>query len=141
MAVFHDVVLGGQSSRRTDAHGSGQYGASRGSRTHKGIDIVTKEGQAILSPIDGMVVKESRPYKDKPSVTGLLIRGTGEWADYEIKIFYALGLFSGPVKAGQPVAIAQDLTKLYPDITNHVHVEARRSGEVVDPLEAFGRCF
>lgn len=143
MAFFHDIVLGGQSSRQRDSYGSGQFGSSRdgGSRSHHGLDIVARSGQAILSPIDGDVLREAQPYKHKPDVTGLVIRGTGGWAGYEVKIFYALGLFSGPVKAGQPVATAQDLNSTYPGITNHVHMEARKDGQLVDPLEAFGRCF
>src|SRR5947207_4957707 len=73
-----------------DAFGSGQFGVSRnrGARTHKGLDVVTKPREMIFSPID-------------PSVRGIVIKGSGEWSDYKVKIFYAEGLLSGDVVAGQ----------------------------------------
>jgi hypothetical protein len=56
-------------------------------------------------------------------------------------IFYATGLLSGELKAGQHIAFAQNLGRKYPGITNHVHVEVRRGGAVVLPQEIFAQCF
>jgi len=95
----------------------------------------------IFSPIDGTVVREAIPYPKDPTLRGVVIKGSGEWAGYEIKIFYAEGLLSGGVTAGQHIAFAQNLGRKYPGITNHVHVEVRRSGAVVSPQEIFAQCF
>jgi len=137
------AIVHGQKSRVNDKFGSGQFGVSRdhGSRSHQGLDIVTQPREALFAPIDGVLTREAFPYKNDPSLRGIVIKGTGDWGDYEVKIFYADGLLSGAVKAGQAVAFAQDLGKKYPGITNHVHVEVRRNGIVVSPQEIFAQCF
>src|SRR5262249_44317344 len=113
-------------SRRTDAWGSGQYGAGRGGRKHHGLDIVARPAESIHSPIDGDLVREARPYATDRRFTGVVIRGTGSWLGYEVKLFYVDGEFSGPVRAGDVVGHAQDLAVKYPGITNHVHFEVRK---------------
>ena len=51
--------------RGSDDWGSGDYGASRGSRTHRGIDLITEPGDEILSPVKGRVSKIGFPYAPK----------------------------------------------------------------------------
>lgn len=138
---FHSVVEGKMRSRGRDAFGSGQPGASRGSRAHLGIDVIANPMQKILSPIDGNVIREAFPCKDDPSMRGILIRGTGNYIGWEVKLFYVLGLFSGQVKAGSLIGHAQSLASKYPGITNHIHMEVFRSGAQVDPREPFAMCF
>jgi hypothetical protein len=130
-------------SRGHDQFGSGQPGASRdgGHRHHKGLDIVTRPMQQIFSPIEGDVIREAFPYKDDHRMRGILIRGFGEHLGWEIKLFYVIGLFSGRVGAGSLIGHAQDLSRKYPGITNHVHLEVFRGGTQVDPREPFLRCF
>jgi len=70
-----------------------------------------------------------------------VIRGTRDWMDYEVKLFYVSGLFTGTVKQGEIVGLAQPISTKYPGMTNHVHVEARRNGEALDPLELWAGCF
>lgn len=137
--MFSPITSG--PSRRTDAWGSGQYGAGRGGRTHHGLDIIARPTEAIRSPIDGNVTREVHPYANDPRFRGLEIRGTGNWEGYEVKLFYVDGEFSGPVRAGQIVGRAQDLGVRYPGITNHVHVEVRDRGRELSPIELFGMCF
>ena len=140
-AEFHSIVEGRMRSRGTDAHGSGQPGASRGHRDHHGIDVVAHPMQRILSPVDGDIIREAFPYRDEPSMRGIHIRGTGLYAGWEFKLFYVLGLFSGKTKSGQLVGHAQSLASKYPGITNHVHMEVFRRGLQVDPREPFKLCF
>lgn len=140
MRTFHSIVEGRMTSRGKDRYGSGQPGASRGSRSHGGIDIVATPGQRILSPIDGLVIREAFPYKDDTSMRGILIRGSGSFSGWEVKIFYVIGLFSGEVRAGGLIGHAQNLVK-YPGITNHVHMEVFQSGRQIDPREPFASCF
>jgi murein DD-endopeptidase MepM/ murein hydrolase activator NlpD len=137
------TVVRNQRSRIYDKFGSGQFGVTRDhhSRLHQGLDMVASRRERIFSPIDGTVVREAIPYPKDPSMRGVIIKGSGEWAGYEIKIFYAEGLVTGGVKAGQHIAFAQDLGRKYPGITNHVHVEVRRSGAVVSPQDIFAQCF
>ena len=95
MPVFHKVVLGSMVSRQHHVFGSGQFGMPRSGRrhrhTHEGLDIVTKPGQTILSPIAGEIVREALPYGKLSPYTGIAIRGDGEWQGYEVKVFYVAG--------------------------------------------------
>ncbi|WP_166802246.1 peptidoglycan DD-metalloendopeptidase family protein [Microvirga pakistanensis] len=138
---FHSIVEGRMRSRGRDAFGSGQPGASRGSRDHLGIDVIANPMQRILAPIDGNVIREAFPYKNDPSMRGILIRGAGDYIEWEVKLFYVEGLFSGQVKAGSLIGHAQSLGNKYPGITNHIHMEVFRRGTQVDPREPFAMCF
>lgn len=139
MLVMHDVTR--HPTRKVDKWGSGQFQAARGGHAHQGLDLQASPGEKILSPIDGTVVRDAFPYKDSSEYTGVLIRGTGEWLGYEVKIFYVNGLSCGPVKAGDNIGFAQNVAKRYPGITNHVHLEIRYLQQVKNPLDFFLRCF
>lgn len=128
-------------TRACDAWGSGQFGAGRGSHSHEGLDVVSRPGQQILSPISGEVVREAHPYAGDSRYTGIVIRGTGQWSGYEVKMFYVQGFRSGPIFAGEEIGRAQDITARYPGITNHVHIEVRFRGLLLDPTQMFGVCF
>ncbi|HEV7676379.1 MAG TPA: M23 family metallopeptidase [Candidatus Angelobacter sp.] len=140
---FHKIARGG--TRFRDQWGSGQFGASRPghvhSRLHQGLDITAEPGEPIRSPIDGVITREAFPYKGDNRFRGLLIEGVNEWKGIEVKIFYVQGMIQGRVDAGQIIGTAQDLSLRYRGITNHVHIEVRTSGTLVNPLEFFGMCF
>jgi len=127
---FKSIVFGSLKSRATDKYGSGQFHAGRsmgGNRySHQGLDIAVQPKDRIFSPVEGNVVREAIPY---PPFSGVLIRGTGQYAGYEVKLFYVNGLACGAVSAGDYIGNAQDLTIKYPGITNHVHMEVRKNGE------------
>ena len=137
MPVFHAVTSG--AVRGTDRYGSGKFGVSRdgGKRSHQGLDLVAFPGEKVLSPIEGIVVREARPYRDDPKYGGLVISGTGDWKGFEVKMFYVQGIKMGRVRAGEVVGTAQDLGKKYPGITNHVHMEVRLHGLVISPASMF----
>lgn len=123
--------------RECDNHGCGHFGASRGSRDHKGVDIVTVPGQAILSPITGKVVRIAYPYASDLSYKGLLLEND----KYVVKIFYinptiAIG---SQVTAGQKIAEAQDIAAKYsPGMTNHAHIEVYdKQGNLLNPTNLF----
>lgn len=128
-------------SRALDSWGSGQFGAGRGSHIHQGLDVITRPGQRILSPIDGDIVREAHPYAGDLRYRGAVIRGTGQWSGYEVKLFYVDGFRSGAVLAGEEMGKAQDISVKYPGITNHVHVEVRFQDLLLNPMEMFGMCF
>jgi hypothetical protein len=94
----------------------------------------------VFSPIEGDVVRESRPYKDDSRYTGILIRGTGPWTGIEVRLFYVEGFRSGPVKPGDAVGRAQNLQPKYPGIGNHVHLEVREGSRVLSPEDVYLQC-
>jgi peptidoglycan LD-endopeptidase LytH len=138
--MFHSIVSGSMSSRGVDKYGSGQFNARRdgGRRRHQGLDISARAGEAVYSPVDGTVIREAIPYAP---FTGLLIRGTGEYTGYEVKLFYVRGLRCGSVRAGDQIGWAEDLKVKYLEITNHVHMEVRRQGVLLSPFEMYAMCF
>lgn len=138
---FASEIVRMQRSRGNDGHGSGQFGAKRGARLHQGLDIEARPGEEIYSPIEGDVLREALPYADDQSFRGLVIRGSGQWSGYEVKIFYVDGFFCGRVAPGTEIGRAQDLTFKYPGIKNHVHLEVRYHGKVMSPDEVYGMCF
>ena len=139
---FGSIVYGSLKSRNTDRYGSGQFHAGRsmsGKRhSHQGLDIVATAGEQIRSPIDGVITREAIPYAP---FTGLVIKGTGAFAAYQVKLFYVQAYRCGSVRAGDVIGNAQDLSEQYPGITNHVHLEVRSFGTVLPPLEVYQMCF
>ncbi len=131
------IIVVNQHSRVRDSWGGGQFKAQRdhGVRMHNGLDVVADAGEKIYSPIDGNVVREAVPYKDDNSYKGVVLQGTGAWAGFQVKIFYVQGEFSGLVKKGSEIGVAQNLTMRYPGITNHVHVEVKNGTIQIDPFE------
>ncbi len=120
--------------RGEDAWGSGAFGAPRGDHAHRGIDIIVAPGDDILSPVDGTFVRIAEPYDNDARFSGVLLRGSGDWSDCEVKLFYfaprpGLSL----LQAGEKIGVAQDIALRYPDITCHIHLELWQDGEVVDP--------
>jgi len=136
-------IVDDQKSRIQDTWGSGLFEASRdgGKRKHQGLDIIVKPGAKVYAPFDGTIVREAVPYKNDNSYRGIVFRGTGEWAAYEVKIFYAEGLFSGNAKKGQHIGYTQDLTLKYPTITNHIHVEVKSGNDRIDPFNMWQMSF
>ncbi|MEZ5626335.1 MAG: hypothetical protein R3E34_02230 [Rhodocyclaceae bacterium] len=75
------------------------------------------------------------PYAND-TVLSVMIEGLRRHGGLEIKIFYmtpADGMVGQSVTAGQTIGSAQSLLAKYPGITNHIHLEIRQNGIVVDP--------
>lgn len=125
--------------RGTDGYGDGHFGAYRMHGPHEGVDIVVQPGQTIASPTDGTIVRtDVLPYGKGSPYRGIEIKSA---SGHRIKMFYVTpGLPVGTkVKAGDPIAKAQDISKEYPPnkrgvMTPHVHVEVRnKNGGLIDP--------
>lgn len=111
----------GKALRGLDKYGSGAYGAGRGNRIHRGADYLCVSGQDVVSPISGTVIRIARPYRKK-GYSGLLIRSP----IIEIKLFYFKPLtriVGTNVKAGDTIGIAQDISKKYPKMIPHIHLQ------------------
>ena len=111
----------GQSVRGLDKHGSGEYGAGRGGRLHRGADYICIPGQEVVSPITGTIIRIAKPYKGD-DYSGLLIRNS----NVEIKLFYlkpSPRIVGISVKIGDVIGTAQDISKKYPGMIPHVHLQ------------------
>ncbi|KAM9336373.1 leukocyte cell-derived chemotaxin-2-like [Symphorus nematophorus] len=111
------------SRRRTDRWGQGHYGARRGDRDHKGLDIVCSDGSTVHAPFDatlgGKVIVYTDPRKAAIN-NGIILRGEGLC----IKLFYVQpDRTSGTVTKGQRIGLMLPMQDVYPEITSHVHVQ------------------
>ena len=110
---------------RNDAKGLGSYGAPRrsGDRVylHGGVDLLGTPGQAVLSPITGVVVRRSRPYANE-DYDGLIIEGRR----MSVQMFYLE--WEGTVEVGKrvlmgdPIGVLQDIGQKY-GCKPHLHIE------------------
>ena len=62
----------GKSIRLMDCFGSGLFNAPRGNEKHNGVDFICEPGQVVVSPVDGIVIRQAFPYTDK-DYTGVLL--------------------------------------------------------------------
>lgn len=129
-----------QNIRGCDAFGCGTFGASRGTRTHNGIDIVSLPSQSIFSPITGEVTRFPFPYGSDLSYTGIEIVNF----EYKIKIFYVTPVvkIGTQVNKGQLIAKSQNIASKYgSSMTNHVHIEVYKKQGInwvlIDPTNLF----
>ena len=123
------MYLSEMGQRACDPQGCGYYGASRGSRKHKGVDLCMPDSTSLPrdTPIQcgfsGEVVKVGLAYsdKDKRHVHYVAIK-LGDWY---ARIFYVNPL----VKVGDNVTpnliigTSLELGMFYKGITEHVHLE------------------
>ena len=105
---------------RNDSKGLGHHGAPRGHRTHDGIDLRCEPGQSILMPVDGILVRESLPYKDDLRWRGVYIFNSR----IEIKMWYMCTnyKFGKEYKAGSIIGAAQNIGEKYEGVTPHIHL-------------------
>lgn len=107
--------------RLQDKWGSGAYGEGRGARPHRGTDYIVIPGASVYAPINGIMVREAKPYVSS-LYSGCVIRGE----NMEIKMFYFLPkpeLIGTRVKEGDVIGVAQDIAAKYPGMTPHIHLE------------------
>ena len=117
--------------RGSDGFGSGHFGASRGPRTHNGVDLLAGTGEDIDSPVVGTITKLGYPYGDDLSYQYVQI----SVEDYDFRVFYV----EPSVKVGDEVTadtvigVVQHLGSRYHGIPNHVHFEIKKDGDYLDP--------
>ena len=119
--------------RGTDNHGSGHYGASRGSRTHRGVDLAMYPKSSVCTDIDGTCTKLGYPYGDDLNFRYVeLTSSTGQ----KFRYFYVnpeveVGDY---LLRGQVIGTSQKLGDRYPGITEHIHFEIiDTNSEYLDP--------
>ena len=116
----------GHGIRHSDRWGSGEYGAPRGNKIHKGNDfIVSPIGQIVVAMAPGNVIRPKNPYANPINgvfFKGILIRAS----DYEYTLFYFEPLdevLGTRVEEGQILGHAQDISIKYPGIIPHIHAQ------------------
>uniref|UniRef100_UPI003AAA9FBB leukocyte cell-derived chemotaxin-2-like n=1 Tax=Centroberyx gerrardi TaxID=166262 RepID=UPI003AAA9FBB len=95
----------------------------RGSRLHKGLDIVCSDGATVYAPFDvtlnGKVIVYTDPKKAAIN-NGINLSGEGLC----FKLFYVKpDRTSGVVRKGQRLGTMLPMQSVYPGITSHVHVQ------------------
>uniref|UniRef100_A0AAY4ESH4 Leukocyte cell-derived chemotaxin-2 n=1 Tax=Denticeps clupeoides TaxID=299321 RepID=A0AAY4ESH4_9TELE len=108
--------------RGCDSQGCGNFGAKRGSRTHKGVDIICDIGTTVTAPFDVELKGQALPYSSGKQAINNGIRLEGQGLCF--KLFYIKpDKFRGTVKKGQKIGTMLDIKSVYPGITPHVHVQ------------------
>jgi len=125
--------------RGTDKHGSGAYGASRGSRTHKGVDLITLKDEMIGSFCCGVVTKIGYPYNPikHPNKGHFRYVQVTDVDGIAVRSFYLNPLVEvgDLVEVGSIIGQSQDLLEVYEGMTQHIHVEIKKQGEFLNPVE------
>ncbi len=127
--------------RGRDSWGSGAFGASRGSRTHVGIDYAVQPGSVLLSPVTGVVTKLGYPYGDDLSFR--YVQVTDEDKNRHRFFYVEPGVKLGDeIFPATTLGTVQDIVRRYPTprgMKPHIHYEIiDANGLYVNPKEYWG---
>jgi len=117
--------------RTHDNFGSGEYGASRGTRTHNGEDFACLVGAGIFPVTAGKVTKIGYPYGDDK--TFRYVQVTLDDHDYRYFYIDPIVRVGDVVGTNTIIGFVQDLDKRYKGITPHCHFEVKVNGKHIDP--------
>lgn len=112
--------------RGTDRWGNGGFHAPRGNRHHNGVDIVVNPHQKVLPLVGGKVSKIGFPYDPHDEKKGFLrYVQIDDSNGLHVRYFYLAPCVtrSQYVCNKTVIGLAEDLTTIYPGITNHYHFE------------------
>lgn len=119
--------------RGDDPTGHGYYGAKRGNRKHKGLDIATKPNDDVFAPINGEITKIGYPYSGNLDFKYIEITND----IYRVRIIYCqpINLKKGDrVFVGDKIGEAQNISEYWnPKMINHIHFEVYKNGLLTDP--------
>lgn len=127
------VILNKIELRGNDPTGHGYYGAKRGNKKHKGLDLVAEPLTEVYSPIDGVITKLGFVYKGNTNFRYVEITSDV----YRVRIMYcqpkaiAVGrrIFEGD-KIGEVQDIAGHWNS---KMKNHIHLEVYKHDLLTDP--------
>lgn len=119
--------------RGNDPTGHGYYGAKRGNRKHKGLDVVAEPNEEVYSLIDGVVTKIGYPYKG--NFTFRYIDVTNDTYRARIMYIFPKNISLGDrIFKGQVIGEAQNISAHWnPRMLNHIHIEIYKNGLLTDP--------
>lgn len=123
---------------RKDAAGDGRFGAGRGVRLHRGLDLEVEPGEDVFSPVDGRFIRRGYPYANDERYHLAVLNGEG----FEVKAMYIKpdpALKPGDrIRRGQYIGKAEDVAAKYGgEMRPHVHIEVRKivGAQVLDPAK------
>jgi murein DD-endopeptidase MepM/ murein hydrolase activator NlpD len=130
--------------RGNDPTGHGHFGASRGSRKHKGHDIVSIEGESVVSMIKGKVTKLGYAYAEALQFRYVQV----ENETYKVWLMYvepSEGIKVGKeVCEGDRVGYCLDVAEYHHNksprkdglkMIPHLHIQIWKNGVLVDPSD------
>lgn len=120
--------LHGHPLRGCDPFGCGHYGAPRGHRTHKGLDIVKQPHEKVVAPFDCIINRIGKPYADDDRYFLVEVIGINKFKGYKAKLMYVTTPYSpSPTKIYRQndfIGYAQNISAKYGlTMTNHIHFE------------------
>ena len=111
---------------RVDTEGDGNYGSSRGTRLHNGVDYICYKGQDIVAPFNMIVTRLAYPKSDKvmSGIAWQKGKSTGRMFYFEPDT----NLIGNPVHEGDVIGIAQSVSEYYelPGMIDHIHFQVNR---------------
>jgi len=114
---------------RNDMAGLGHYRAKRGKKLHMGVDFLCEPFQKVYAPFDMVIERKAAPKINTD------MQGIAFWNEHlSGKMFYFLPhaeLIGNPVKEGQEIGIAQDVSTEYNHkMKPHIHLQI----DSIDPM-------
>ncbi len=109
------------------------YGAPRGGRPHRGLDIGAAPGTAVIAAADGRVRYAGETLRGYGKT--VIVDHEGGWATLYAHNAVLLVARGEPVRRGQTIARVGRTGKA---TGPHCHFELRRHGRPLDPLPYFG---
>lgn len=129
--------------RTNDITGGGSFGDPRGSRTHKGVDLLYPVGAQILAPFKLRVTKIGlmyNPVVGKQDMKYTEFTGFGLLSVFKVRVGYIdsvppIYIQKGDVIAkGDIIGIVQNISGYHgAPMKNHIHVEVYLLGKLIDP--------
>jgi murein DD-endopeptidase MepM/ murein hydrolase activator NlpD len=121
---------------RNDAMGLGHFGAPRGDRTHKGLDIIAAPGATVRAPLDGWVKRIGYVYSGNFNFSFVEIEGRNFDLVRLMYVTPSPGIVRQAVNRGDIIGTAQPIAAHHGGgMINHVHLDLKRSGKFLDPLQ------
>ena len=129
--------------RGNDPTGYGHFGAKRGSRKHRGHDIVSIPGESVVSMIEGTVTKIGYPYSGSAASHLRYVEVSND--TYRIRLMYLTPTdkikVGDYVCEGDRIGYASEIAKYHNRnkkkgqalMINHTHVELYKNGILIDP--------
>ncbi len=117
--------------RGNDPTGHGYYGAKRGNRKHKGVDVVSVKGEKVFSMTHGVVTKIGYPYSVNLNFRYIEVAND----EYRIRYMYVEPTIElkDRIFEGDKIGLAQDISSYWnPNMINHIHIETYKNGLLTD---------
>ena len=119
--------------RGNDPTGHGYFGAKRGAKLHKGLDLICDAGTEIFSMITGEVTKIGYCYADAPEFRYVEVTNH----DHRIRLLYCspnIVTLGQKVNEGDKIGESQDISTHWGGgMQNHLHVEIYKNTLLTDP--------